>query len=42
MRAWNIEIYLLNEHGDELPASIFEKVTYKLHPSFEKRAVQST
>ncbi|KAI9816830.1 MAG: hypothetical protein M1827_001475 [Pycnora praestabilis] len=41
MRRWNIQIYLLNEHGDEIPATIFEKATYKLHPSFEKRAIQS-
>ena len=42
VRAWHIEVYLLNESGEEVPASVFEKVTYKLHPSFEKRAIQST
>jgi transcription initiation factor IIF auxiliary subunit len=41
-RQWNIEIVLLNEHGEELPASVYEKAVYKLHPSFDKRAVQST
>ena len=41
MRAWNIEVYLLNEHGEEVPASVFEKATYKLHPSFGKRQAQS-
>ncbi len=40
MRRWNIQVFLLNEHGEEIPASIFDKTTYKLHPSFEKRATQ--
>lgn len=40
-RAWNIEIVLLNEHGEEVPATVYEKAVYKLHPSFDKRAVQS-
>ena len=40
-RSWSIEIYLLNEHGEQVPASVFDKVTYELHPSFEDRAVQS-
>lgn len=42
LRQWNIEIVLLNDHGDEVPATVFEKVTYKLHPSFDKRATQGT
>lgn len=42
LRQWNIEIVLLNDHGEEVPAAIFEKVTYKLHPSFDKRATQGT
>ncbi len=41
LRRWSIQVLLLNEHGDEIPATIFEKATYKLHPSFEKRAIQS-
>lgn len=41
MRAWSIEIYLVNEHGEEVPANIFDKAQYRLHPSFEKRALQS-
>jgi transcription initiation factor IIF auxiliary subunit len=40
-RSWNIEIVLLNEHGEEVPANVYEKAVYKLHPSFDKRAVQS-
>lgn len=42
LRQWNIEIVLLNENGEEVPATIFEKAVYKLHPSFDKRATQST
>lgn len=42
LRAWSIEIYLLNEHGEEVPATLFDKVIYRLHPSFGDRANQST
>ncbi|KAI9842165.1 MAG: hypothetical protein M1837_007452 [Sclerophora amabilis] len=35
MRSWSIEIFLLDESGNEIPATIFEKATYKLHPSFK-------
>src|SRR2546429_3579582 len=31
---------LFRSEGQEVPANIFEKVTYELHPSFEKRAKQ--
>ncbi|PGH19441.1 hypothetical protein AJ80_03942 [Polytolypa hystricis UAMH7299] len=41
LRRWSIEIFLLNEHGDEITASLFDKVTYHLHPSFGNRATQS-
>ena len=41
LRKWNIQLFLLNEHGEEIPATIFSKALYKLHPSFEKRANQS-
>lgn len=34
MREWSIEISLLDKDGNELPASIFEKVVYHLHPTF--------
>ena len=40
-RAWSIEIHVLNEHGEPTPTSLFDKVTYRLHPSFGDRAVQS-
>ena len=41
LRRWSIQIVLLNEHGEEVPATIFEKATYKLHPSFNERQIQS-
>ncbi|CCE64019.1 hypothetical protein TPHA_0G01830 [Tetrapisispora phaffii CBS 4417] len=34
MRKWSIEIVLLNEEGNEVPATIFDKVIYHLHPTF--------
>ncbi|KAL1990861.1 hypothetical protein VTN49DRAFT_5864 [Thermomyces lanuginosus] len=40
-RAWSIEIHVLNEHGEPTPTSLFDKVTYRLHPSFGDRAVQT-
>ncbi|ODH53129.1 hypothetical protein GX48_00664 [Paracoccidioides brasiliensis] len=41
LRKWSIEVYLLNEHGEEIPAAMFDKVTYTLHPSFGPRAIQT-
>ncbi|EAA65261.1 hypothetical protein AN0083.2 [Aspergillus nidulans FGSC A4] len=40
LRSWSIEVYLLNEHGEQVPANVFDKVTYSLHPSFGNRATQ--
>lgn len=40
MRRWNITIYMVNDKGQDVAADVFEKVTYELHPSFEKRAKQ--
>jgi len=34
MKSWNIEVYLLDEAGNEKPATCFTKVVYNLHPSF--------
>lgn len=34
MKIWFIEIYMLNEAGDEVPANVFTKATYNLHPTF--------
>lgn len=36
MRKWDIEIWLLDDQGNEVTANVFEKATYNLHPSFEK------
>lgn len=41
MKEWTIEIYLLDEEGNEHPARCFNKVVYHLHPSFDN-PVQST
>ena len=35
MRAWNIKVFVLDESGQEVPATLFEKVKYILHPSFK-------
>lgn len=40
-REWWIEVYLVNDKGELVPANIFDKVIYHLHPSFDTRAVQS-
>lgn len=41
MRDWSIEIFLLHElDGSLIPATVYEKARYNLHPSFE-RAVQT-
>ncbi|KAL8768912.1 MAG: hypothetical protein Q9209_004967 [Squamulea sp. 1 TL-2023] len=41
MRSWKISLVLINEHdGSEMPATIFEKATYKLHPTFGDRETQ--
>lgn len=34
VRQWSIELVLLDDKNEEIPASIFEKVTYHLHPTF--------
>ncbi|KAK2629268.1 hypothetical protein QTJ16_000088 [Diplocarpon rosae] len=34
MKRWNIEIFILDEAGNERPANCFTKVVYNLHPSF--------
>jgi hypothetical protein len=36
MRAWSIEVWLLDDTGREIPATVFEKVVYNLHPTFER------
>lgn len=34
VRQWSIEVVLLDENNNEIPATIFEKVIYHLHPTF--------
>ncbi|QSZ36977.1 hypothetical protein DSL72_009069 [Monilinia vaccinii-corymbosi] len=34
MKSWNIEIHMLDEAGNEKPATCFSKVVYNLHPTF--------
>ncbi|KAL9599762.1 MAG: hypothetical protein Q9219_003645 [cf. Caloplaca sp. 3 TL-2023] len=35
MRSWNIRIVLVHENtGEDVAANVFEKATYKLHPTF--------
>lgn len=36
MRSWSIEIYLVDDKGNDVQATCFEKAVYNLHPSFEK------
>lgn len=36
MRSWNIEIWLLDDQGNEVMPTVYEKAVYNLHPSFEK------
>lgn len=36
MREWSIEIWLLDEQGNEVTPKVFEKATYNLHPTFER------
>ena len=36
MRKWSVKIVVVGPDGSELPASFIDRVTYKLHPSFEK------
>lgn len=35
MRQWSIEICLVDDKGQEVPATIFDKVAYHLHPTFQ-------
>lgn len=41
MKTWNIEIYLLDEAGNQKPATCFTKAVYNLHESFAN-PIQST
>jgi transcription initiation factor IIF auxiliary subunit len=41
LRSWSIQIWMLNDQGEQVPANIFDKVVYRLHPSFGDRATQT-
>jgi len=41
LRRWSIQLFMLNESGEEIPASVYSKATYHLHESFGKRATQT-
>lgn len=36
MRKWSIEVWLLDEQGNQVMPDVFEKATYNLHPTFER------
>ncbi|KAF2670657.1 yeats-domain-containing protein [Microthyrium microscopicum] len=40
MRNWNIEVHPIDDKKETISSQLFEKVTFDLHPSFEKRAKQ--
>jgi len=40
LRNWKIQVYLVNDEGKDVPATLFDKATYNLHPSFGNKAKQ--
>jgi len=37
MRKWNVQVYLVHSTtGEDIPATVFQKVVYNLHPSFAR------
>ncbi|SCV05765.1 LANO_0H14686g1_1 [Lachancea nothofagi CBS 11611] len=34
MREWQVDLWVLTADGEEIPANIFEKCIYRLHPTF--------
>lgn len=34
IRQWSVQITMLDQSGNEIPANILDKVTYSLHPTF--------
>jgi transcription initiation factor IIF auxiliary subunit len=34
MRSWSIEVWLLDDQGNEYMPNVFEKAVYNLHPTF--------
>ncbi|CEP64080.1 Sas5p LALA0_S10e01816g [Lachancea lanzarotensis] len=41
-RVWEVNLWILGPHGQELPANIFEKCTYRLHPTFPQPILTMT
>lgn len=42
MRDWYVQIYMVNDHdGSLVPADVYEKAVYNLHPSFGPRERQT-
>ncbi|ODQ67566.1 transcription initiation factor TFIID subunit 14 [Nadsonia fulvescens var. elongata DSM 6958] len=35
VRKWSIKVCLVGPNGQDIPATVFDKVVYKLHPTFE-------
>jgi len=35
MREWSIRLFVVGPNGEELPATMFDRVTYRLHPTFQ-------
>lgn len=35
VRKWGIEVCLVGPNGEDIPANVFDKVTYRLHPTFK-------
>lgn len=35
-RKWRMQLFILDEEGNEQPATLFDYVTYHLHPTFER------
>ncbi|KAK9447102.1 yeats family-domain-containing protein [Limtongia smithiae] len=35
MRKWSVRVSLVGPNGEDVPANVFDKVTYKLHPTFQ-------
>jgi transcription initiation factor IIF auxiliary subunit len=34
MRSWSIEVWLLDDQGNEIMPNVFEKAVYNRHPTF--------
>ncbi|SCU89488.1 LAFA_0E18470g1_1 [Lachancea sp. 'fantastica'] len=41
-RKWQVDLWILGPNGEEIPANIFEKCTYRLHPTFPQPILTMT